>query len=1097
MKYGIGIDVGIASVGFAVVGLSDGEEPCGILRTGSRIFKKAEHPKTGESLAAPRREARSARRRLRRHKHRLERIKGLIVSKNILSTDELASLYAGKLEDIYSLRTFALDNPISSTEFARILIHLAQRRGFKSNRKSDALDKEQGKLLSAVSQNKSRMESEQYRTVGEMMHKSDAFSEYKRNKAEDYSSTVHRDMIASEASLIFKTQRELGNAFANEEIQAEYLSILLSQRSFDEGPGGNSPYGGNMIEKMVGICTFKETDEDGTLAKRGAKAAFTCEYSTLLQKVNQISILCNGVSQFLNKQQREIVIQLALQTPELTYGKIRKALVDMPEQATFNMLRYRADKSVEETEKQKLNVCKAYHEIRKALDKFKKSRIKDLTHDQLDVIGTAFSLYKTDEKILAALAPANLTSFDTNALLNMSTSPFAKFGQLSIKAMRKINPFLEQGMKYDQACTAAGYDFKGHTGQEKSTLLPANSEDLENVTNPVVRRAISQTIKVVNAIIREQSDSPSYINIELAREMSKDFMERKQLDKSMEDNAAQNQRLMEELRTSLKILSPTGQDLVKYRLWKEQDGRCAYSLSPIPIDTLFDAGSADIDHIIPYSICFDDSRRNKVLVLAHENRQKGNRLPLEYLQGKRAEDFTVWVQNNVHQYGKRQNLLKTKITEDDKNKFMERNLTDTKYMSRFLYNFITDHLQFAPSSTGKKRRVTSVNGIITSHLRKRWGLSKVRADGDKHHALDAIVIACATQKLINEISGYYGRQEIKYLQQADSDATLNPRTGERFPQPWPYFSDDVQARLGDNPAERLVLLENAGKLTSYSQLPMVDLSKVLPIFVSQAPNHKVTGAAHKETIKGKVANSSNYVTFKRPLTSLKLDKDGELENYFMPSSDTLLYAALKKQLLLHGGNAEKAFSAPFYKPKSDGTQGPLVRKVKLVEKFSLNVNLHGNTACADNDSMVRIDVFYVKGDGYYFVPIYVADTIKAELPSKAVVAGGYAKWKEMLPENFIFSLYSGDLIFVEGKKDMTLNNKNKDSTKEKTISCRSAFLYYVGANIFTASIIASSHDRCYGIESMGIKTLKSLEKYQVDTLGNISKAGKEPRKTFR
>lgn len=64
--YGIGLDIGVASIGWATVALDEKAQPCGFIRLGSRVFKSAEHPQTGESLAAPRREARSMRRRLRR-----------------------------------------------------------------------------------------------------------------------------------------------------------------------------------------------------------------------------------------------------------------------------------------------------------------------------------------------------------------------------------------------------------------------------------------------------------------------------------------------------------------------------------------------------------------------------------------------------------------------------------------------------------------------------------------------------------------------------------------------------------------------------------------------------------------------------------------------------------------------------------------------------------------------------------------------------------------------------------------------------------------------------------------------------------------------
>ena len=63
----------------------------------------------------------------------------------------------------------------------------------------------------------------------------------------------------------------------------------------------------------------------------------------------------------------------------------------------------------------------------------------------------------------------------------------------------------------------------------------------------MVRRAVAQTIKVVNAIIREQGESPVSIHLELAREMNKNFQQRSELDKAMRDNSAENERLMKEL----------------------------------------------------------------------------------------------------------------------------------------------------------------------------------------------------------------------------------------------------------------------------------------------------------------------------------------------------------------------------------------------------------------------------------------------------------------------------------------------------------------------------------------------------------------------
>ena len=131
--YGIGLDVGVASVGWAVVALNDKAQPCGFIRLGSRIFKRAEQPDTGESLAAPRRMARGMRRRLRRKALRKQDLYRLIEQYGLSTQQELSALFAaGHLEDIYALRTRALDEPITPLEFARILLHLMQRRDSKA-----------------------------------------------------------------------------------------------------------------------------------------------------------------------------------------------------------------------------------------------------------------------------------------------------------------------------------------------------------------------------------------------------------------------------------------------------------------------------------------------------------------------------------------------------------------------------------------------------------------------------------------------------------------------------------------------------------------------------------------------------------------------------------------------------------------------------------------------------------------------------------------------------------------------------------------------------------------------------------------------------
>lgn len=1087
MNYKIGLDIGIASVGFATILLNEQDEAIKILDMGSRIFDAAEVAKTGASLAKPRRLARGARRRLRRHAHRIYRIKYLLETNKIITVDEIDSLYerANFDKDVYQIRCEALQRSLDRDEFVRLLVHLAQRRGFKSNRKTDGeADKETGKLTTAVSENRTLLLEKGYETIGEMLYKDDKFAENKRNKSESYSNTFSRAMLIEEIEIIFGKQSAFGNNLATPELAKAYIDIYSSQRNFDEGPGGDSKYGGNQIEKMLGYCTFEKAE------RRGLKAQYTVEYTSLLEKINSIKIADKFQNVPLSKEQKDIVKDLFLNGKDITYAKLRKAL-NLSEDAIFN-ISY-GDKSAKEVEaKTKLNYMKAYQEIKKAYG----NAFKYLTAQKLDDLGYLLSVFKNDDKIESALVDKGFTKEEISIALTLPT--FNKTANLSLLACKKIIPFLEEGATYDKACEAAGYVFKADDFDSKTKLLPANAKEapeLDEIKNPVVRRAISQTIKVVNGIIRQYGESPTFLSVELARELSNNFDERRKIEKEQNENYKKNQEVIDNIKKDFHKITAGGMDLIKLKLWKDQDGICPYSQRAIAYDRLFEDGYVDIDHIIPYSICFNDSYKNKVLTFSAVNRQKGNRLPMQYLQGQSRDSFVVWVQNNVREKTKRFNLLKADYTIDDENEWKSRNLNDTKYISRFVFNYIDRYLSFAPNHTGRKKTVTAVNGAATAYMRKRWGINKIRADGDTHHAIDAVVIANVTDGMIKKITEYSKYHEIKYAQGMAYDS-IDKVTGEiidKFPYPYPSFRKELEIRTCSDPQ----------KMLEQVTLPYYEKGEeIKPIFVSRMANRKVTGSAHMDTIRSAKEIEEGYKISKVSLTSLKLDgcKSGILD-YYNKTSDKLLYNALLARLLLFDGDAKKAFAEPFYKPLSDHTKGEqkpaLVKKVKLMEKTTSSVSVEQGTAIADNGSMVRTDIFYVEKEGYYIVPIYVADVIEKNIPNKAIVAAKpMNEWKEMKDEDFVFSLYPKDLIKVTFKKEKEFSLVNEASLLPPKMLTKEIFVYYVSASISGASFHVINHDNTYKINSLGAKTIPLIEKYQVDVLGNYTKVGKEKRQYF-
>jgi len=1095
LRYILGLDIGIASVGWAVLENNIDGEPIKIERLGVRIFDKAEQPKTGASLAEPRREARGQRRTIRRRRHRKDRIKQLIQQNDIMTRVEMAEMFEHLQFEtsVYELRVQALERALTKQEFVRVLIHLAQRRGYKSNSKSEeAKDKENGKVKSAISENKKCMEENGYRTIGEMLLNDDRFWECNpdgtkifvpHNHPDDYRTTVERSMVEDEIRLIFSRQHALGVPYATSEFEEAYLEIWGSQRNFDEGPGGKSPYGGNMIEKMLGHCTF-EKDEP-----RAAKGSYSAEYFRLLQDVNHLRLVKNnGESCALTREQKQIYIDLVMKSAAASYAQLRKKL-ELSNDISFNMLRYGSDE-IGKVERKKLGHMKFYHEMRKALNTVQKDAISTVSWEQRDEIARILLCYKSDDKRKAQLEKLDIPREFIPALLTLSTS---KTAHLSAKALRKLIPYLEEGMTYAEAC-------KEVYGEQKSSITKKNKLslfDIEPINNPVVRRAVSQTIRVINAVVREYG-APEVVRVELAREMGKPYDVRTQMTKKQEANAKRNEELRQQIK-KIKGAEPTGQDIVKFKLFQDQNGVCLYSGQNLDITRLFEAGYVDVDHIIPYSISFDDSYTNKVLVRSPENRQKGNRIPADYFKSDPArwQRFETLVNTQVHNWKKKRKLLTQALSEEQKNGFKQRNLVDTQYIARVIYNLINDHLQFAETGKyDKKRRTQAVNGAITAHVRKRLGIQKIREDGDLHHAADAAVVACVSPGMIQKITQYTKHRECI---RKTKEGYLDTETGElmtreaydakyspRFPAPWERFRQELEARLSDNPAEEIARLH----LATYDSE-----EEIKPVFVSRKQTHKISGAAHEATIRS--AKKPGGSISKKPLTSLSLNKKtGEIEGYYAPESDRLLYEALKKRLEEFDGNAEKAFAEPFYKPKRDGTRGPLVKKVKIYEKKTITVPVGGGNA--DNGSMIRVDVFYVEDDGYYYVPIYTADVIKDALPNRAVVAHkSHGEWKVMDDKDFLFSMYPNELLYIESRKGIKLKTK-KGSSRQEQIVRKADFYYFKGLNIASDNLFIITHDHSYEQSSLGGKTLSCLKKYTVDALGNYSEVSlPEKRKPLR
>lgn len=109
----------------------------------------------------------------------------------------------------------------------------------------------------------------------------------------------------------------------------------------------------------------------------------------------------------------------------------------------------------------------------------RKDHIRNISREQLDAAGAALTNPENEDKLREALKQAEFEPLEIEALLTLPS--FAGYGHISVKACRKLIPYLEQGMNYNDACQAAGYDFQGRQNGEKAQFLPASTEEMEGI----------------------------------------------------------------------------------------------------------------------------------------------------------------------------------------------------------------------------------------------------------------------------------------------------------------------------------------------------------------------------------------------------------------------------------------------------------------------------------------------------------------------------------------------------------------------------------------------------------------------------------------
>jgi CRISPR-associated endonuclease Csn1 len=925
----------------------------------------------------------------------------------------------------WTLRAGAHNRLLTNDELSVILGHIARHRGFRSNSKSEAganAADETSKMKKAMEATREGLAK--YHSFGDMLANDPKFTDRKRNRDKNYSHTAKRSDLEDEVRTIFAAQRRFGNAAATDDLANTFSEAAFTQRPLQDS------------EKLVGKCLF-EPDQ-----LRTARRAPSFELFRFLQRLAHLRISVGRVERPLTQEEIALASKGFGETKKtITFGSLRETL-DLDPNARFA--------GIPKDKESKLDVAArtggaAYgtKTLKEALGEAPWQSLHK-TPEKLDRIAEVLSFREDMDSIRKGLDEIGLDELVVKRLLETAAEgafkDFTRAAHISALACRNLIPGLREGLVYSDACARVGYDHAARPAVQ-----------LTEIGSPVTRKAFGEAIKQIRAVAREYGPI-DLVHIELARDVGKSAEQRREIEDGIEKRTAEKEKRRGEA-AELLGRTPRDDELLRYELAKEQNFKCIYSGDPIePAGIAANDTRYQLDHILPWSRFGDDSYINKTLCTTKANQNKQGRTPLEWFEADKTEaewiEYVARVEALKEVKGRKKRNYTLKDAASVEEKFKASNLTDTQWATRLL----ADELKRMFPAPEDKRRVFTRPGAITSKLRRAWGLEGLKkVDGervpdDRHHAVDALVLAATTESLLQALT--------KEVQKREREG--RPDDIFHCNQPWPGFRIDV---------ERAVHGENGTG----------------GVFVSRAERRRARGKAHDATIKQIREIEGEKIVFERKAIEKLTEKDLEKIPVPAPYGKISDPKKLRDELV----DSLRAWIAGG-KPKGEdklprSPKGDIIRKVRVETKDKVAVELSGGTV--DRGDMARVDVFRKKNKKgrweFYVVPIYPHQIVTMEEPpDQAVTAAKPESEWPMIDQSFEFAWSLGNLDYVEAIK-----------SGGEIIEG-----YFRGLDRATGAIGISPHlTNTEVAKGIGARTLLSFKKFTIDRLGRKFEVSREVR----
>lgn len=1072
----LGLDIGIASVGWGLIDTDTKK----IVDMGARLFDSAD-----ANNNRARREARGARRNLRRKKYRLKCIDELLLDYDFYPpTDQNLNPY--------ELRVKGLSEKLEPGELYAALYHLAKRRGISY---LDEAVEENNNINESLKINNDLLKEKHPCEIQlERLYKYGKVRGLIEIQKEDGSFETLINVFTTgaykrEALQILNTQRKYYSQIDDNFIE-EYVEILTRKRDFYIGPGdpkNRTNYGiyktdgrtiNSIFEELIGKCSIYKDEQ------RAPSSSYTAQEFNLLNDLNNLTI--NGRK--LSESEKKKIVDEVLNTKNVgtaTMVKIIKKVTGLGND--IEIKGYSVDKD------DKMVFNHTFEAERKLKAFLQDSRInyEEFSIDDKDKFAIVLSK-SMDYKSLQENCQTYFPNFGEEEItllfsfLQKNKSLYSRWHSFSLKLMREIREDLYKNPKNQMnILIEKGIKKSIQTSFDKYKYIPVGFLD-DEIYNPVVKRSINQSIRIINAIIKKHGDLEAIV-IEMPRETN-EIEEKKKLRKIQGDNEKEKNEALNRARNEYNLTDEhlnSQRDLpTKIRLWYQQDGRCIYTGEPISIQDLVNyPNKFEIDHIIPKSISLDDSLNNKVLCYNIANQIKRQRTPFYAFSTNPNNISYNEIKDRAYKLFKSNKISKAKYDlltfEEDINKqevrekFISRNLNDTRYASRVVLNGLQEFMK----NKGKETQIHVVRGKFTYQVRKRWGLEKDRDESYAHHAIDAIIVAAC------------------YMLGQSDGTVRNPFLQKlgRYNKPfWNVVSnEEYDKEVYKLPWENFIIdLNNKTSKIKYSHKIDTKVNRA----ISDATLYSTREIDGEDYIVKKYKNIYDSVTAKIVIKKIKDDlekyKDPNDSKILMRKHDPRTFEIITKIIDMYSGEEPNPFEAyrkeyGYIRKYSKNGNGPIIKDIKYIStKLGQGIEVSKTENLSKNKKVVllslnpyRSDVYYnEEKENYKIIGIKYNDLIFKD--GKYVLkVDDYNLMKERLgiddSYRFLFSLYKNDIVGITYKANPDIEERYR-FLSSKADNPNRIEVKPIDKNEFEKRIQPT----------IGTKVLK-FNKYHTDILGNV------------